>query len=385
MTMVKMLRSHVRFGIPSLWEVRDAEGQLLLARGGVVENDEQLVALLAHGALVNQEDVKVALAALALASGRTAEPAATDSRAPNVSLFGLWDRLFFRLERAVKGIGEDAGFPARIDELAMNLVQLVERDADIGIFLSVRQDAHRFGIYGLSHAVFTAMICFLMSHRMGWPRERCLLLVKAALTMNMSVFELQGRLAAQGVPMLQEQKNLLENHPLKSAQMLRAAGVTDKEWITAVEQHHEWIDGSGYPNKLTEMSEMGKALKYADVFMAKISPRAIRQPLTVQEAARQLFKLDGGGPMAMAIIKEFGIYPPGEVVKLKSGELAVVIRRTASANTPLAVSITDKGGMPVLNVVRRETARPEYAITGLVVDKSLVTRVPPERLYGLPS
>jgi HD-GYP domain-containing protein (c-di-GMP phosphodiesterase class II) len=185
--------------------------------------------------------------------------------------------------------------------------------------------------------------------------------------------------------MLDEQRVILHDHPIKSAQMLRDVGVADEEWLTAVEQHHEWIDGSGYPNKLTQMSEMARALKYADVFMAKISPRAIRKPLTVQEAARQLFKLDGGGPMAMAIIKEFGIYPPGEFVKLKSGELAVVIRRTASANTPLAVSITDRTAVPILNVIRRETARPEHAIVGLVADKSIVTRVPPERLYGLPS
>jgi hypothetical protein len=383
MAWVKMVRSQVRFGVPSLWEVRDAEGKLLLARGGLVENDEQLQALLAHGAFVNSDEVKAALAALALANGRPVEPLAADT--PKVSLFGLWDKLFWRLERAVKGITEEAGFAVRLDELAQNLAQLVERDADIGIFLSVRQDQQRFGIYGLSHAVFTAMICFLMAQRMGWPRERCVTLVKAALTMNMSVFELQGRLAAQGVPMRPEQRVLLHDHPIKSAQMLRDAGVTDPEWLGAVEQHHEWIDGTGYPNKLTEMSEMGRALKYADVFMAKISPRAIRQPLTAQEAARQLFKIDGGGPMAMAIIKEFGIYPPGEFVKLKSGELAVVIRRTASANTPLAVSITDRSAVPVLNVIRRETAKPEHAIVGLVADKAIVTRVPPERLYGLPS
>lgn len=376
MPLVKMIRSQVHFGVPSLWEVRDEEGHLLLARGGVVENDEQLAALLAHGAMVDTEEVKAALAAQ---NGGRPEPV----EARPTSLFGLWDQLRWRLERMVKGIAEDKGFVARLDELAQHLALLTEKDADIGIFLAVRQDQHKLSMYGLSHAVYTAMLCFLMSQRMGWPRERCITLVKAALTMNMSVFELQGRLAAQGVPMLEEQRVVLHGHPLQSAQMLRTAGVADEEWLTAVEQHHEWIDGKGYPRGQTELSEMARALKYADVFMAKISPRALRQPLNVQESARQLFKLDGGGPMAMAIIKEFGIYPPGEFVKLKTGELAVVIRRTASANTPIAASITDKAGVPVLHIVRRETARPEHAIAGLVADKSLMARVPPERLYGL--
>jgi HD-GYP domain-containing protein (c-di-GMP phosphodiesterase class II) len=302
-----------------------------------------------------------------------------------VSVFGLWDQLRWRLERIVKGMGEDKGFAARLDELAQHLVLLTEKDADIGIFLAVRQEQLKLSMYGLSHAVSTAMICFLMAQRMGWPRERCLTLVKVALTMNMSVFELQGRLAAQGVPMLEEQRVVLHEHPLRSAQMLRDAGITDEEWLTAVEQHHEWTDGKGYPRGLGEMTETAKALKYADVFMAKISPKAIRAALTPQEAERQLFKTDGGGPMAMAIIKEFGIYPPGEFVKLKTGEMAVVIRRSASsANTPIAASITDRSGVPVLNVARRDTSRAEHAIIGVVADKSLVSRVPPERLYGLP-
>lgn len=378
MALVKMDRHQVQFGVPSLWEVRDAEGHLLLARGSVIENDEQLAALMAHGAMVDAEEVKAALAAL---NGGRPEPVETRP----VSVFGLWDQLRWRLERIVKAAAEDKGFAARIDELAQHVVLLTEKDADIGIFLAVRQEQIKLSMYGPSHAIYTAMICFLMAKRMGWPRERCVTLVKAALTMNMSVFELQGRLAAQGVPMLAEQREILHEHPLKSAQMLREAGVTDEEWLTAVEQHHEWSDGKGYPRGLAEMSETAKALKYADVFMAKISPKAIRQALTPQEAERQLFKTDAGGPMAMAIIKEFGIYPPGEFVKLKTGEMAVVIRRsTSSANTPIAAGITDRAGVPVLNIVRRDTSRPEHAIVGLVADKSLVSRVPPERLYGLP-
>lgn len=377
MALVKMDRHQVHFGAPTLWEVRDAEGNLLLARGGIVENDEQLAALLAHGAMVDADEVKAALAAQ---NGGKPDP--VEMRP--VSVFGLWDQLRWRLDRIVKGIGEDRHFPARIDELAQHLALLTEKDADIGIFLAVRQENHKLSTYGLSHAVYTSMIGFLMAQRMGWPRERSLRLVKAALTMNMSVFELQGRLAAQGVPMLPEQRVILHEHPLESARMLREAGITDEEWLTAVEQHHEWTDGKGYPRGQAEMTEMAKALKYADVFMAKISPKAIRQALPAQEAERQLFKTDGGGPMAMAIIKEFGIYPPGEFVKLKTGEMAVVIRRTASANTPIAASITDRAGVPVLNIVRRDTSRPEHAIVGLVPDKSLVGRVPPERLYGLP-
>ena len=40
--------------------------------------------------------------------------------------------------------------------------------------------------------------------------------------------------------------------------------------------------------------------------------------------------------------------------------------------------------MPTVNTVVRDTAKPEFAIASVIADKSLVLRVPPERLYGLP-
>ena len=43
-------------------------------------------------------------------------------------------------------------------------------------------------------------------------------------------------------------------------------------------------------------------------------------------AARRLFAANPGSPMAAALIKEFGLYPPGCFVKLKSGETGVVVR-----------------------------------------------------------
>ena len=118
--------------------------------------------------------------------------------------------------------------------------------------------------------------------------------------------------------------------------------------------------------------------------MAKISPRTDRPPVPIQEAERQLFAETGGSAIAAAVIKEFGIYPPGDFVQLKSGELAVVVRRGAAVNTPTAAAITDRKGMPIVGTNMRDTARPEFAVAGPSPDQKLVLRVPPERLFGLP-
>ncbi len=378
MQLIKLVPSLVRLGEPLPWDVRDEHGKLLLANGHLIEDADHLTALLERGAYVNAEEAR----AVAKAAAAKAAAKRPDERQRPVSLFTIWERALWQLDRLLRGVSEEPGFPARAEELARHIVTLTDRDADIAIYLAVRQDPKRLSIYGLAHAVHCALIGLLMARRMGWEADKALTLVKAALTMNIATLDLQGRLAVQGVPPTPGQSAILAEHPAKGEQMLRAAGVEDEAWLQAVLQHHEQPDGGGYPAGLREQTDLAQALRHVDVFMAKISPRTIRAPVPIQQAAREMFQQDPG-QLSAAIVKELGIYPPGDFVKLKSGELAVVVRRGASASTPLAASITDRGGMPVVNTVIRDTAKPEFAIVSASADKSLVLRMAPERLYGL--
>jgi HD-GYP domain-containing protein (c-di-GMP phosphodiesterase class II) len=371
----RLVHHQVQVGKPLPFSVRDEEGKLLLVRGHVIVDQSQLEQLIERGAFVDAEELRQ----LKMAP----PPPPEETAARKLTLFGLWDQAIWRLERLLKSSTEP-DFPARADELARAFVALVQRDPDIGIYLARRQDAKRYALYGLTHALYTALTCCLMAQRMGWGEPQLLTLVKAALTMNLSIFDLQGQLAVQGKKPNEAQTERLRAHPQASHDALVAAGVTDAAWLTAVLQHHERKGGGGYPNGVAEPSELAFALRCADVFMAKISPRSDRAPLPIQEAERQLFAETGGGAIAAAVIKEFGIYPPGDFVQLKSGELAVVVRRGAAVNTPTAAAITDRKGMPIVGTNMRDTARPEFAVAGPSPDQKLVLRVPPERLFGLP-
>lgn len=370
--LLRLVSNQLKVGTALPFGVRDEHGKLLLARGQVIYNDQQLALLLARGLYADQEELR------AYREGRAPPP---DAQRQRLTLFDLWDQAVPRLDRLQKSLDEP-GFSDRCSEYATQLMELVQRDTDIAIFLSVRQDPRRLPQYGLSHALHAALLCQLLAHRMGWAVERMSCLVKAALTMNIAITELQGRMAAVG-RVTDSQREQIQVHPQRAAERLRAAGVHDEEWLQTVLQHHEQPGGAGYPQGLSEVCETSAALRMADVFMAKISPRADRPALPIQDAARQMFADSRGSPAAAAIIKEYGIYPPGNVVLLASGEQAVVIRRGATAHSPMVAAITDKSGMPTVHTQKRDTSAPGYGIKGLVSDMSLVQRVPPERLYGL--
>ena len=371
--LLQLVSDQLVLGEPLPFNVRDAQGKLLLARGYPLRSAMQHASLLARGLYVDVEEFK------AVKEGRAYTPPPEKLK---TTLFDLWEQALWRLDALLKGVDSEPGFPARCDAFATQLMSLVQRDVDIAIYLSVRQDEKRMNLYGLSHTLHVALLCQLMAQRSGWPAERMLSLVKAALTMNMAIVDLQGRFAAMG-RLSEGQRDQIRAHPQVAVDRMRAAGVSDAVWLEAVLQHHDRPGGGGYPRDLKQVDALADALRLADVFMAKISARAERAPLPIQDAARQMFHESHGSPAAAAIIKEYGIYPPGNFVMLASGEMAVVIRRGATAHTPVAAAITDASGRPVVRTTQRDTAQPAYAIKALAVDKLMLQRLMPERLYGL--
>jgi HD-GYP domain-containing protein (c-di-GMP phosphodiesterase class II) len=368
--LLRQVGDQIKVGEPLPFGVRDEQGLLLLAKGRVVANAAQLQTLLTRGLYVDHDEA------------HPDEESATDGQPKRRStLFDLWKQTTARLDLLLASI-DKPGFAARCDSFAGLLMDLVQRDPDIAIYLSVRQDPNRLGLYGLAHALHCALVCQLATTRAGWPPERVRTLVKAALTMNLSIVELQGRFATQG-RLSEAQRALVHGHPQAAVDRLRAAGVDDADWLQAVLEHHERPGGGGYPNKLGAIGELASVLRIVDVFMAKISPRTERPALPVLDAARQLFAEAAGSPLASAIIKEYGIYPPGNFVQLASGEMAVVIRRGATAHSPMAAAVTDRHGIPVVRTTLRNTAEPGYAIKSTVAESKMVLRMPPERLYGL--
>ncbi|MEO8119027.1 MAG: HD domain-containing phosphohydrolase [Rhodoferax sp.] len=372
--MLRLPRSKVQIGTPLPWSVRDAEGLLLLSRGHVVESEHQLELLLQRGAFVDAEEVRLV--------ERNGEPEQAKAPVAPPNLFGLWEQTAEGLKKLLTDVTQQPDFTGRMDQFAHHVLELVDINPDVGIYRSVRQDNAKNFYYGYSHSVHTAVLCILMSRHLHWPTERVMSLVRAALTMNMTILDLQGQMAGQDVPVKDKQRAAIQAHPAQCVELLEKAGVTDSDWLAAVAQHHERPDGSGYPLGREDVCEMAVALRVADVFMAKISPRALRAALSPQEAVRELYIEDKGGVLSTTVIKEFGIYPPGDFVKLASGELGVVVQRTGNARAPIVAAITDTDGHPVARTVRHDTGQAAFAIVANVADKAMLMRLPPERLYG---
>jgi hypothetical protein len=366
-------------GEPLPFRVLDSYGRLLLAEGQRVMGPAQLKSLLERGASVVQSEADAVRQARQGALG-------AGSRAPSgrhLTWFDRWERHLWEIDDALRELNRGSGQAVQLAAMLDQQWMLVSAQPDAALFTILRQDERRFALYALTHARDAATVVQLTAGAMGWPQEQVRAAVAAALTMNACTVELQARMAEQSDPPTKKQIEQLREHPMKSAALLRAAGVADNAWLQAVEQHHEQAGGGGYPAGLDSPTDVARLLRAADVYTAKISPRAIRAPLVSQVAARHLFQEEKGSPMAGALIKAVGVYPPGDIVKLASGEVAIVTQRSQGSKGAQAAVLLGANGKPVGGTARRDTADKAFAIAGIYADRAALPRVLPEQVYGL--
>jgi len=281
--------------------------------------------------------------------------------------------------------GEGADLSAGyIKQCIEQIIQLSDRSPDLLIFLILRHDQTQHDNYGVLHTLHVAAACSLIALRLKWSEAERQSLVGAALTMNHAISDLQGQLASQRRQVLtDEQRELIQLHPAEAAAWLRQLGVVDENWLTAVEQHHETPAGDGYPAHLGNPTAMSQVLRYIDIFVAKLSSRATRLAELPDLAARQLFTENRAAPLAAVVIKEFGIYPPGCYVKLVSGEIAIVTRRGAHANTPMVAALTNGDGYALDEPVRRDTSKPAHAVSEIIGENAVFVRPSWPRLHEM--
>jgi len=120
---------------------------------------------------------------------------------------------------------------------------------------------------------------------MGWPPERCDLLRRAALIHDIGKIGIPGDLLTKPTVLTPLEMALIRTHAETGYQMVK-----DISFFTPlaeiIRQHHERMDGSGYPRglKADEILPEARVLAVADVFEAMTSHRPYR-PAPGTEAA----------------------------------------------------------------------------------------------------
>ena len=275
-------------------------------------------------------------------------------------------------------------FSDRLQRLCGQLQRLCREMPDGTLFALMYLSASDSHLYSATHAMLVASMCQLAARDvLRWTAEELDVLFKAALTMNIGMAQVQDRLALQTDPPTPSQRKLIDGHSERSAAMLESLGVDSQDWLKVVRNHHQQIPGPLAPRTASE--RLARLVQRADMFAAKLAPRAARQPIPPAAAMQACYfderrQVDEAGA---ALIKAVGVYPPGTFVKLATEEVAVVVRRGANTSMPKAAVLLNRSGMPTVEYTIRDTSLREHRVTASVPFKDVRVRLSLERMLPL--
>ncbi|QGY38660.1 HD domain-containing protein [Pseudodesulfovibrio cashew] len=139
--------------------------------------------------------------------------------------------------------------------------------------------------YTAGHMDRVARIAELIAERMGMDPDRVEGLRLAGLVHDVGKIAVPAGILNKPGILSDAEFSLIKAHPLVGEEVFRTL---ETEWPIAriIVEHHERIDGSGYPHGLTadELLEESKILSVADVIDAVMSHRPYRQKLGGQSA-----------------------------------------------------------------------------------------------------
>lgn len=161
--------------------------------------------------------------------------------------------------------------------------------------------------------------------------DECLLLplFKAALFHDIGKIFLSKDVINKNGRLTDDEFLHIQQHSLYGIQYLKYNGILSQSILLPVLQHHERLDGSGYPHqaKVEELHLFSKIIAVADVFDALSTDRCYRKALTPHEAFN-ILKNDIGTKFDATIIHAFSkaivFYPRGHFVKLSTGAVGYI-------------------------------------------------------------
>lgn len=184
--------------------------------------------------------------------------------------------------------------------------------------------------YTAEHCLRVAIYAIAFGRFLGLPEEDLVVLGLCGLLHDIGKMRVDPAILNKPGALTSEELAQMRRHTELGYELLQGEHTLEPIVSDVTRHHHERIDGLGYPSRLEErqISRFARLVAIVDAFDAMTSDRCYREGLATADALRVLYRGRAeqfDAEMVEAFIRMVGVYPPGTLVELSSGEIALVI------------------------------------------------------------
>lgn len=191
------------------------------------------------------------------------------------------------------------------------------------------EDIRSFSDYVFTHSINVAVYSIMTGISLGYSENSLADLGLGALLHDIGMLALDSQILNDPGALSIVEREKIKLHPELGFDLLRRQREISTLSAHVAYQHHERVDGKGYPRGLngSQILDYAKIVAVTDTFDAVISDRPHRTGCTTTDAMVVIKKLSGThfDPVFVeAFASNVALYPVGSVLKLSTGHLAVV-------------------------------------------------------------
>ncbi|MDR0136253.1 HD-GYP domain-containing protein [Metabacillus idriensis] len=162
---------------------------------------------------------------------------------------------------------------------------------EIEKFTSMVQKVEHKDRYTYNHSMRVQEYSIKIAKELGLDKRRLENLYIASLLHDIGKINVQAEILNKPDKLTDEEFSIIKKHPIDGAEILKH----QKEVSEIILQHHEKLDGSGYPFglKSEEILLESKIVTVSDTYDAMTQDRVYRNALRADEAVRELKKWSG--------------------------------------------------------------------------------------------
>lgn len=215
------------------------------------------------------------------------------------------------------------------EEVSLLVKNILITNRDILYQLFVINNKHP---YTFSHSINVTMYSLMIGLNLDLTSRELIELIIGGIFHDIGKLKISNKILDKTTALTDKEFNAIKSHPIYGFNTLEKYGYLTKSMLDITIQHHEKLDGSGYPFGLTSdhISFLSKIVTVADIFDASISERSYHSSRTAYKGVSFLTQDARDGKIDLnivnALIAQIYMFKKGNYVKLNNGDFGRVLK-----------------------------------------------------------
>lgn len=184
--------------------------------------------------------------------------------------------------------------------------------------------------YTAEHSLRVAIFAIALGRELGLPDYQLEQIGVCGMLHDVGKIKVPSAILNKPGSLTPEELRIMQSHPIEGRRLLMSNQQVTPATVDVAYSHHERLDGKGYPRGLdaSRIPYFAKIISVVDAYDAINSDRVYSKGKSSLESLRILFDSVNSHfdeEIVGHFIRLIGIYPPGEIVELTTGEVGIII------------------------------------------------------------